>query len=194
MLTLLTPDWRQGFSLQRELADYGISFENDDRPLTHIQSDSLEKYAIHLVEEGAALVGGPVFSVVDTLRITALQGLPGPYTLFGNVLGAKAVLTLMHDTPDRSAELVRLVAYAEPKGKPHVFTGGSKGKITETLAKGADLRNLTESLFVPEYRMLREEQTRTLFELGGDEPALVQHAWGTAVKEFAEWLKKSAIV
>lgn len=188
MLTLLTPDWRQGFSLQRELAEYGITFENDDRPLTHIQSDSIEKYATHLAQEGAALVGGPVFTVVDTLRIKALKGLPGPYTLFGSVLGAPALLTLMHDAEDRSGELVRLVAYAEPKGKTRIFSGGSKGKIVVSPDKGSDPRNLTETLFVPEYRMLREEQTRTLFELGSSEPALVQHAWGTAVKDFAQWV------
>lgn len=188
MLTLLTDDWREGFVLQRSLADFQIEFEIEETHSPRIHAEKCAQVAAFTARWGANELKQPVLKIEKGLFIPALKGFPGTYwEEWQQKIGAAAIIKLMEEKENRSAQLFYVLAYCEPGKEPQLFEGGSKGAITTELPKGK--HDLIESLYVPEYRLLNKEQTLTLAELEKSDPALIKHAWGDAEEQFAKWYK-----
>lgn len=189
MLIFLTDDWREGFALQRSLAEYQVEFETSETKAPRIHAEKAAEVAAFTARWGANELHQPVLKAERALFIPALKGFPGTYWAeWQQKLGAPAVLSLLESTENRTAHLSYVLAYCEPGKDPVTFEGGSTGTVAESVHKKGG--TLIDQLYIPEYRLLNQVQTKTLTELEESEPELVRHAWGDAEKQFATWYLK----
>jgi XTP/dITP diphosphohydrolase len=163
---------------------YGIDLDimNPDFELYEIQAKTCAEVVAFTVKYGADKLGKACLKSDTGLYLDALGGLPGPYNAyFDKQIGVEKFLHLLRDEKNRNARLEHCFGYCEPGGEPIIFAGGSTGTIAKE-SRGKDGR-WHDFFFVP------DGETRTLAEIGDENPILKNSYYGTAVDDLAKWLK-----
>jgi XTP/dITP diphosphohydrolase len=160
----------------------GIEVVHNSTPYVEIQSDSLEDIVKVGVQQACALVNAPCFVEDAGLFVDSLKGFPGPYSKYVFLtIGNQGLLKLLEGEANRSAEFRSAVGYCEPGGKPVVFTGKIRGKITTALKGSAGFG------FDPIF--LADGEKRTFAEMSTEEKNRFSHR-ARSVEELMKWLKK----
>lgn len=160
----------------------GIEVVHNTTPYVEIQSDSLEDIVKVGIQQACALVKAPCFAEDAGLFVDSLKGFPGPYSKYVFLtIGNQGLLKLLEGASKREAEFRSAVGYCEPGGKPVVFAGKIRGKIT-TAPKGAGGFGF-DPIFVP------EGDKRTFAEMSTEEKNRFSHR-ARSVEGLMKWLKK----
>lgn len=161
---------------------YGIDLDimNPDFELYEIQAKTCAEVVAFTVKYGADKLGEACLKSDTGLYLDALGGLPGPYNAyFDKQIGVEKFLHLLRDEKNRNARLEHCFGYCEPGGEPKIFIGECKGAIANT-SRGKDGR-WHDFFFVP------EGETRTLAEIGDQDPVAKASKYGDAIHDFAKW-------
>ena len=120
--------------------------------------------------------------VEDTfLFIDDMKGLPGPYYKdFLKTIGNEGILKFMQGERNRGAKAQSTLVFKDQKGKPHVFIGEVKGKITNKI-KGEGFG--WDPIFVP------NGHSKTFGEMEMEEKNKLSMR-AKAFKKFKVWLDK----
>ncbi|MBR3264029.1 non-canonical purine NTP pyrophosphatase [Candidatus Saccharibacteria bacterium] len=164
---------------------YGIDIEamNPDFEIYEIQAKTCAEVAGFSARYAADKLGKPCLKSDTGMYVEALGGLPGPYNAyFDKQIGTEKFLKMLADETNRKASIEHCFAYCEPGGEPVIFTGGSTGTISHEL-RGNDGR-WHDFFYIP------DGETRTLAEIGDEDPALKASYYGNAIDDLAEWLKE----
>ena len=114
-----------------------------------------------------------------------LGGLPGPYNAyFDKQIGYEKFLKMIKDEENRKARLEHCFAYCEPGQEPVIFGGETMGTITKE-ARGNDGR-WHDFFFVP------DGESKTLAEIGDEDPVRKNTFYGSAIHDFAKWYKEQS--
>ena len=169
------------------LSPLGVEVFQDPRGYPEIQAATLEEVA----KAGAAWLQAqgcpPPFVLEDSgLFVAALKGFPGVYSRYAlDTLGCDGLLRLLRETParDRGAEFRASLAYVDPTGATHLFSGTCRGRIAERPAGGGGFG--FDPLFLP------EGASRTFAEMDPVEKGRRSHR-GEAARAFSAFLEKAA--
>ena len=166
---------------------YGIDIEamNPDFEIYEIQAKTCAEVAGFSARYAADKLGKPCLKSDTGMYLEALGGLPGPYNAyFDKQIGVAKFLKMFAGETNRKARIEHCFAYCEPGGEPIIFAGGSTGTIAKE-SRGKDGR-WHDFFFVP------DGETRTLAEIGDEDPILKNSYYGHAVDDLAKWLKEKA--
>ncbi|MCD6522931.1 MAG: XTP/dITP diphosphatase [Candidatus Diapherotrites archaeon] len=95
-----------------------------------IQSNTIEEIAKESARYAFSRIKKPLFVEDAGLFMKALAGFPGPYSKYVyNTIGCKGIIKLMRGVQTRDAEFRAAVAYADKRGRIHVFVGRVNGTI-----------------------------------------------------------------
>lgn len=96
---------------------------------------SEEEIVLDKAMRAFACLKNPLFVDDTSLHLSALRGMPGPYTVhFLNRIGSEGVYKLLAAFEDKKAIAMSLIAYHDGK-EIHVFKGESHGIIVEPRGK-----------------------------------------------------------
>lgn len=168
---------------RKTLDPHGITVQWEKTSLEEIQSESLEKIAVHSLKRGRFK---PWTIVEDTgLFIEALNGFPGPYAAYVlKTIGNEGILTLMQHENHRNAYFKAVIALLLPDGSIKLFEGKTEGFIATEIRdpeKGWGF----DPIFIP-----REGNGMTYSELGEKKNELSHRA--RAFKQLAQWLQNDS--
>ena len=161
---------------------YGIDLEaiNPDFEIYEIQAKTCGEVAGFSAQYAANKIGKPCLKSDTGLYLEMLGGLPGPYNAyFDKQIGYEKFLRMIKDEENRKARLEHCFAYCEPGQEPVIFSGETMGTIAKE-ARGNDGR-WHDFFFVP------EGETRTLAEIGDQDPVAKASKYGDAIHDFAKW-------
>ena len=161
---------------------YGFDLEimDPDFELYEIQAKTCAEVVAFTAKYGANKLGKPCLKSDTGLYLEALGGLPGPYNAyFDKQIGVEKFLSLIKNEKNRKAYIEHCFAYCEPGKEPVVFKGGSTGTVIGE-KRGNDGR-WHDFFFVP------EGETRTLAEIGDQDPVAKASKYGDAIHDFAKW-------
>lgn len=148
-----------------------------------IQVETLEdvaKYGVmHLQDQNI----DHAFILEDAgIFIDACKGFPGVYSSYVyHTIGLQGILNILDGETNRSATFKSVFAYADPIGKPHIFLGECKGKIT-TKKRGMQGFGF-DPIFIP------EGSTKTFAEMKTDEKNSYSHR-GKSLEKLYVYLKE----
>ncbi len=163
---------------------YGLDIEamNPDFEIYEIQAKTCSEVAAFSAKYAANKLGKPCLKSDTGLYLEALGGLPGPYNAyFDRQIGVEKFLKMLKDEPNREARIEHCFAFCEPGKEPVVFIGESRGTIAKE-PRGKDGR-WHDFFYIP------DGETRTLSEIGDEDPAKKASFYGDAIDKFAEWSK-----
>jgi XTP/dITP diphosphohydrolase len=152
-----------------------------------IQSDSLKEIAQTSAIDAFKRCGLPVIVEDAGLFIDALNGFPGPYAAYAyKTIGNKGLLKLMQNVKNRKARFWSAIAYCDSSSyAPVCFEGEAEGEITVNERVGSGKSGFGfDPIFKP------DGSGRTFAEMTLEEKNGFSHR-AKAVREFAEWYKKS---
>ena len=164
---------------------YGIDIEtmNPDFEIYEIQAKTCAEVAGFSARYAADKLGKPCLKSDTGLYLEMLGGLPGPYNAyFDKQIGVEKFLRMIKNEKNRKARLEHCFAYCEPGNEPVIFSGETLGTITGE-ARGEDGR-WHDFFFVP------DGETKTLAEIGDEDPVKKALLYGNAIHDVAKWLKK----
>ncbi|MDO4746815.1 MAG: non-canonical purine NTP pyrophosphatase [Candidatus Saccharibacteria bacterium] len=164
---------------------YGIDIEavNPDFEIYEIQAKTCAEVAGFSARYAADKLGKPCLKSDTGLYLEMLGGLPGPYNAyFDKQIGTEKFLKMIKGERNRKARLEHCFAYCEPGEEPVIFSGETYGTITSE-ARGNDGR-WHDFFFVP------DGETKTLAEIGDEDPVKKAMFYGNAIHDVAKWLKK----
>ncbi|MBI2195849.1 MAG: RdgB/HAM1 family non-canonical purine NTP pyrophosphatase [Candidatus Levybacteria bacterium] len=160
-----------------------IPLEAKQVDLDEIQELSLEKIALHKVNQAFSLVKKPVIVDDVSLEIDAWKGFPGPlikWILKTENDTAKLLLKMLVGEKNRKATVRLAIGFHDGK-KPHVFYGEVKGKIATEIR--GDNGFGWDPVFVPQ----GEEKTYAQMSVG--EKNKISHR-RKALDKLKDFLKK----
>lgn len=161
--------------------DFNIKAINPDFEIYEIQAKTCAEVAGFSARYAADKLKKPCLKSDTGLYLEALGGLPGPYNAyFDKQIGVEKFLAMLKDETNRKARIEHCFAYCEPGNKPIIFTGGSTGTITKK-PRGHDGR-WHDFFFVP------DGETKTLAEIGDEDPIRKTSFYGSAIDDLAKWL------
>lgn len=166
---------------------YGLDIEimNPNFEFYEIQAKTCAEVAAFSAKYAADKLGKPCLKSDTGLYLEALGGLPGPYNAyFDKQIGVEKFLNMIKDEANRKAKLEHCFAFCEPGKEPIVFTGESYGTIS-TSPRGKDGR-WHDFFYVP------DGETRTLAEIGDEDPEEKVRKYGDAIDQFAKWAKEKS--
>ena len=161
---------------------YGIDVEamNPDFEIYEIQAKTCAEVVGFSARYAADKIGKPCLKSDTGLYMEMLGGLPGPYNAyFDKQIGVEKFLRMVEGEENRKARLEHCFAYCEPGKEPVIFSGETFGTITKE-PRGKDGR-WHDFFFVP------DGETRTLAEIGDEDPVKKALFYGDAIHEFAKW-------
>lgn len=164
---------------------YGIDIEavNPDFEIYEIQAKTCAEVAGFSARYAADKLGKPCLKSDTGLYLEMLGGLPGPYNAyFDKQIGVEKFLRMTKGEKNRKARLEHCFAYCGPGEEPVIFSGETSGTITSE-ARGNDGR-WHDFFFVP------DGETKTLAEIGDEDPVKKALFYGDAINDLAKWLKK----
>ena len=124
----------------------GIDIHQKSFDITEIQGSPME-IAKEKAKQAAKLTNAPVIVDDTSLQLTAWKGMPGPYIVhFMKAIGPEGLYKMLSPFADKSAEVVCVVAYCEPKKEPILFEGRVKGTITSPVPGRFDF----DTIFTPD--------------------------------------------
>lgn len=156
------------------LSKFGINLKFFRCELQEIQADTLEKVAIHKVQDAFSQCCKPVIVEDDGLFINSLNGFPGPYSSFTfKTIGIGGILSLVKT--ERQATFRSVIAYCERNRNVVLFDAKVEGKISR---KPAGSKWGYDPIFIP------YGQTKTYAQLKNKN--LFSHRY-LSLKKFANW-------
>ncbi|MCR5832478.1 MAG: non-canonical purine NTP pyrophosphatase [Candidatus Saccharibacteria bacterium] len=164
---------------------YGFDIEamNPDFEIYEIQAKTCAEVAGFSARYAADKLGKPCIKSDTGLYLEMLGGLPGPYNAyFDKQIGVEKFLDLIKNETNRKARIEHCFAYCEPGGEPVIFKGESFGTIAKE-PRGKDGR-WHDFFFIP------DGETKTLSEIGDEDPVKKASFYGTAIHDLAKWLKE----
>jgi non-canonical purine NTP pyrophosphatase (RdgB/HAM1 family) len=165
---------------------YGIDIKamEPDFEIYEIQAKTCSEVAGFSARYAADKLGLPCLKSDTGLYLEALGGLPGPYNAyFDKQIGTEKFLKMLKGEKNRKARLEHCFAFCEPGGEPIIFKGENTGMITRE-PRGKDGR-WHDFFYVP------DGETKTLAEIGDEDPARKASFYGEAIHDLAKWLKKT---
>lgn len=165
---------------------YGLDIEamNPDFEIYEIQAKTCAEVAAFSAKYAADKLGKPCLKSDTGLYLDALGGLPGPYNAyFDKQIGAEKFLNMIKNETNRKARLEHCFAFCKPGEEPIVFIGENYGTISSEL-RGKDGR-WHDFFYIP------DGETKTLAEIGDEDPAKKASFYGDAIDKFAEWAKEN---
>lgn len=176
---------REAELILRDKYGFDLQAMNPDFEIYEIQAKTCGEVAGFSAKYAADKLGKPCLKSDTGLYLEALGGLPGPYNAyFDKQIGVEKFLDLLKNETNRKARIEHCFAYCEPGGEPVIFTGGSTGTITDA-PRGNDGR-WHDFFYVP------DGETKTLSEIGDEDPTRKTSFYGHAIDDLAEWLKNQA--
>ncbi|MGC8587139.1 MAG: RdgB/HAM1 family non-canonical purine NTP pyrophosphatase [Candidatus Micrarchaeia archaeon] len=167
------------------LRRFGISLHAAKERKIEIQDESLENIVRYALSQIKPTPGKCFIIEDDGIFISALNGFPGPYSAqVYSSIGLGGVLKLMENKVDRSASFKSAVGVLMPDGSSRVFTGVSKGSISEGIAKGRAFGY--DPIFVP------EGSRKTFAEMSIAKKSKYSHR-GKAFSKLGEFLKGTVL-
>ncbi|MDO5475166.1 MAG: non-canonical purine NTP pyrophosphatase [Candidatus Saccharibacteria bacterium] len=164
---------------------YGLDIEimNPDFEIYEIQAKTCAEVAAFSVKYAADKLGKPCLKSDTGLYLEALGGLPGPYNAyFDKQIGVNKFLSMIKDETNRKARLEHCFAFCKPGEEPVVFIGEGHGYISrEPRGKYGRWHDF---FYIP------DGETRTLAEIGDENPEEKARKYGDAIDKFAKWVKK----
>ena len=164
------------------LAPFGIRVKAFDGKGVEIQAETVEEVASYSAAEAASSFRRALMVEDAGFFVEALNGFPGVYAshAFGTI-GIAGVLKLLEGSRSRRAVFRSAVAYCTPGGKPVIFRGEVKGRISEAqLGRGGFG---FDPVFVPEgFR-------KTMAQLTVEQKCAVSHR-GEAMRAFGAWYSR----
>ncbi len=163
---------------------YGIELEiiNPDFEIYEIQAKTCGEVAGFSARYAADKIEKPCLKSDTGLYLEMLGGLPGPYNAyFDKQIGYEKFLRMVKNEKNRKGRLEHCFAYCEPGKEPVIFTGETYGTVAME-ARGHDGR-WHDFFFVP------DGETKTLAEIGDEDPIRKNTFFGTAIHDFAKWYK-----
>lgn len=164
---------------------YGIDLEaiNPDFEIYEIQAKTCGEVAGFSAQYAANKIGKPCLKSDTGLYLEMLGGLPGPYNAyFDKQIGYEKFLKMIKDEENRKARLEHCFAYCEPGQEPVIFSGETMGTIAKE-ARGKDGR-WHDFFFIP------DGESKTLAEIGDEDPVRKNTFYGSAIHDFAKWYKE----
>ena len=117
--------------------------------------------------------------------IDVLSGFPGPYAAYVfDTIGMDGILRLMENEDNRKAHFETAIAFADEKGRIHVFRGRIEGQIIP------EKRGTGGFGYDPIFEV---EGGKTMAELSMKEKSERSHR-GRALAVFRRWVKKELLV
>ncbi len=160
------------------LKNYGIELRMINRKVEEIQSENLEKIALHALKK--ALVSDKLPMIVEDagLFINALNGFPGPYSSYVHkTLGIDGIIKLMRKKDDRDAEFRSVVAFGS-SSVVKTYQGVVKGKIARK-PRGKSGFGF-DPIFIP------KGSKKTFAEMSLEDKNRYSHR-AIALRKFARW-------
>lgn len=152
---------------------------NTDLKITEIQGTE-EEVVQDKAQRAFDLLKKPVFVDDTSLHLSALRGLPGPYTAhFLNRIGTEGLYKLLSAFDDKKAIAMSLIGYHDSK-QIHVFKGESHGMIVAP--RGKNFFGF-EPIFQP------NESSKTYAEMTLEEKNAISHR-AQALRKFKDFLTK----
>jgi XTP/dITP diphosphohydrolase len=119
---------------QAHLEPLGHRVESARVDVLEIQADTLEEVARFKAENLLEQLSPPFFVEDAGLFVDALHGFPGVYSAYAyKTLGDAGLLNLLaHEAANRLAHFQAVIAYVDPHGQLHLFSGRIEGSISNT--------------------------------------------------------------
>jgi non-canonical purine NTP pyrophosphatase (RdgB/HAM1 family) len=179
-------------SLQKYCDLAGLQVKVEAKPLTlvEIQADTALEVARAKAAEAYRQLGQPLVVDDSELRITALNGFPGPYQkAMTEKLGPEGFVRLLQGYDDRSAYFISNLVYVDAEGIHHEF---SDDPYWGTIAEAVDTIE-RENAWGPLWKIfIPKGLSVTTSQLSVEE----KHAYDNdrddvdAYKKFAAWYKE----
>lgn len=179
MLYYITENKNKIDIAKKFLNPFGIIFKSKDLNVSEIQSDSVEKIAIHKAKEAFSKLKKPLFVSDHFWSIPSLGGFPGAYMKYINTwLTAEDILRLMNGKENRNVILTEALCYIDGH-TIKVFKLHHKGKILyDSFGKGLSAQKIIS---------LSKDGKSIAQKLEKDTSALEK---GKNWEDFAKWYKK----
>lgn len=179
MLTGNLHKFREGKLL---LSEWGLELRLLKGEKIEIQSDDLERIAVHSVERVSINDPRPIIVEESGLFIEHYNGFPGPYSSYTlRKIGLAGILKLMEGVENRRAQYRAVIAYKQGF-ELRLFQGSVQGRISEeprgTGGFGYD------PIFIPE-----EGDGRTFGEMTIEEKNSISHR-ARAFRALGAWLSQ----
>lgn len=178
MLYFITGNKNKIAIAEKFLKPFGIIFEPKDLNIEEIQSDNIEKVAMHKAKNAYSKVKKPLIVTDHFWSIPALGGFPGAYMKYINQwFTPDDVLNLMKNKNDRKAILTEMICYIDEK-TIKTFSGTHEGKVLQKQQGGGLATQTVISL--------SEDGISIAKKLENNPSALDK---GTVWEDFAKWYK-----
>jgi XTP/dITP diphosphohydrolase len=167
------------------LGPIGFEIVGTKKQLLEIQADTVEEVARNKAADLLKTLKPPFFIEDAGLHVDALKGFPSTYSSFVfRTIGYEGILKLLFGAkgPERRAHFLAVIAYVDPTGRIHLFSGRADGTIVEA-ARGTHGFGF-DPIFQP------DGSSRTFAELKPTEKGEVSHR-GRALDALAHHLKPS---
>ena len=166
-----------------KFSDLNIDIIQKDLGYPEIQADSLEDVALFGAEYIQKKFNHPFILEDAGLFIDALHGFPGVYSAYVFYkIGCSGILKLLNELNynERKATFKSVYAYGESNGKPILFIGESRGKISK--------KELGEHGFGYDPIFIPDGETRTFAQMETKEKNQVSHR-GKSLNKLKDFFK-----
>ncbi|CCK71082.1 nucleoside triphosphate pyrophosphohydrolase HAM1 KNAG_0G00240 [Huiozyma naganishii CBS 8797] len=168
--------------VQMLLSGSDINLSNEPLDLDELQDTDLQKIAVAKCQQAVQVLGAgkPVFVEDTALTFQEFNGLPGAYIKwFLKSMGLEKIVQMLDNFPNKSAQAITTIAYADSEGKIHVFEGITDGKIVPA-------RGPTAFGWDPIFEPL-ESHGQTYAEMTKEDKNVISHR-GRAFAKFNQFL------
>lgn len=166
--------------IKLQLKKFGIKVIAKKMEVPEIRSDKLEEISKEKARIAAKKTNRPVIVDDTGFYFNAYKNFPGAYARFiFNAIGFNGILKLLKGE-SRNAYFKSVIAYCKPRGRPKIFSGICKGKITKNVKKPIIPRLPYDSIFIP------DDDRRTFSQMTKEEKAKYSHR-AKAAEKFARW-------
>lgn len=166
------------------LKKFGIKVIGRKIDIEENKFEKQEQIAKEKARNAAKLIKKPVIVEDTGLYLKSYKNFPGINAKFVfKCIGLKGILKLLEGRT-RKAYFKTVVAYCKPNGRPLIFTGICKGRISTKIRKPIIPKLPYDSIFIT------EGEKRTFSQMTKEEKAKYSHR-AKALEKFAKWFNRN---
>jgi len=141
----------------------------------------IAKFSLEMIKDAPTRI----FNEDSGLNIKSLEGFPGPYSSYVyKTIGNEGIIALLDRKSNREAVFYSIIAYKDENDKIHIFSGETKGLISEKITGGEGWG--FDPIFIP----INEEGNKlTYSELGFKLKNTLSHR-SKSLEKFSKFLSR----